>query len=78
MHADLLYLTGEEVHAGDRVQLKGDYGRVVFVANGETEEFSPGYEDYSGSDRGLMVCDDDGGLTFISQPDENLSFIDRG
>ena len=78
MHADLLYITGEEVHAGDRVQWKGDYGRVVFVANGETEEFAPGYEDYSGSDRGIMVCDDDGGLTFISEPDEHLSFIDRG
>ncbi len=78
MYADLLYITGEEVHAGDRVQHRGDYGRVVFVTNGDSMEFSPGYEDYSGSERGLMVCNDDGALTFIGEPDEQLSFLDRG
>ena len=78
MNSELLYLTGEEVHAGDRVQHRGDYGRVVFVTNGDSCEFSPGYEEYSGSDRGLMICNDDGALTFVSEPDEQLSFIDRG
>jgi len=74
----LAYLTGEEVHAGDRVQYKGAFATVVFVSDGENEEFSPGYEDHSGSDRGLMICDDDGTTTFIGYPDEMLSFVDRG
>jgi hypothetical protein len=79
MDSDSLhYMSGEEVHAGDRVQYRGNFATVVFVSNGETEEFSPGYEDYTGSDRGIMVCDDDGGTTLISEADENLSFIDRG
>lgn len=74
----LQYLTGEEVHAGDRVQYNGTYGTVVFVSDGTNEEYSPGYEDYIGTDRGIMICDDDGGSTFITEPDGMLSFIDRG
>ncbi len=70
-------MSGEEVHAGDRVQYKGGYATVVFVSNGETEEFAPGYEDFTGSDRGIMVCDDDGGTALIGEPDEYLSFLDR-
>jgi len=79
MDTDLLqYMTGEEVHAGDRVQHSGTYATVVFVSNGEREEFSPGYEDYTGSDRGILLCDDDGQTRFIGDPDEMLSFVDRG
>jgi hypothetical protein len=79
MDADLLhYITGEEVHAGDRIQRNGEYATVVFVSNGESEEFAPGYEDYIGSDRGVMVCDDDGGVKFLGEPDEMLEFVDRG
>ena len=74
----LAYLTGEEVHAGDRVQYKGAYATVVYVSDGEHEEFSPGYEDHSGSERGIMICDDDGATNFIGYPDEMLSFLDRG
>ncbi len=74
----LRYISGEEVHAGDRVQRHGDYATVVFVSNGEAEEFAPGYEDYTGSDRGILLCDDDGVTTFIGDPDELLSFVDRG
>ena len=78
MDSDLLYyVTGEEVHAGDRVQRNGEYATVVFVSNGETEEFEPGYEDYSGSDRGILLCDDDGVTTFIGDPDQMLTFVDR-
>jgi len=78
MDSDLLhYITGEEIHAGDRVQRKGEYATVVFVSNGEVEEFAPGYEDYTGSDRGVMICDDDGEVNFIGEPDEMLEFIDR-
>ena len=74
----LHYTSGEEVHAGDRVQRHGEFATVVFVSNGETEEFVPGYEDYTGSDRGILLCDDDGVTTFIGDPDELLSFVDRG
>lgn len=74
----LHYITGEEVHAGDRVQHKGTYATVVFVSNGETEEFSPGYEEYTGSERGILLCDDDGDTILIGDPDEMLEFIDRG
>ncbi len=79
MDIDLLhYITGEEVHAGDRVQRNGQYFTVVFVSNGTTEEFAPGYEDYVGSDRGVTLCDDDGGVEAIGDPDDLLDFIDRG
>ncbi len=74
----LRYITGEEIHAGDRVQYQGIYGNVVFVSDGATEEYSPGYEDHIGSERGLIVCDDDGGTTTLGEPDDLLSFIDRG
>lgn len=79
MDADSLhYVTGEEVHAGDRVQRNGDYATVVYISTGENEEFSPGYEDRTGSERGILLCDDDGAVTFIGDPDELLTFIDRG
>ncbi|HLH54900.1 MAG TPA: hypothetical protein VKY92_14920 [Verrucomicrobiae bacterium] len=74
----LHYSTGEEVHAGDRVRHNGSYATVVFVSDGELEEFSPGYEEYTGSSRGLVVCDDDGGTSSLGEPDDRLSFLDRG
>jgi hypothetical protein len=74
----LQYISGEEVHAGDRVQYRGVYATVIFVSDGESEEFAPGYEEYTGSERGVMICDDDGGTQFIGEPDESLTFVDRG
>jgi hypothetical protein len=74
----LHYFSGEDVHAGDRVQYRGTFATVVFVSDGESEEFAPGYEEYTGSDRGVMICDDDGTTSFIGEPDEQLAFIDRG
>ncbi len=79
MDSDILvYLTGEEVHAGDRVQYRGTYATVILVSNGDTEDILPGYEDYSGSERGIIICDDDGVVSTIGEPSEDLSFIDRG
>jgi hypothetical protein len=79
MDSDLLhYASGEEVHAGDRVQHDGSYATVVGVSNGESEEFSPGYGNYAGVERGIVLCDDDGNLKTIGDPDERLQFIDRG
>jgi hypothetical protein len=74
----LQYFSGEDVKVGDRVQLAGNYGTVVFVSTGDTYEFSPGYEDYAGTERGLVFCDDDGGLTTLSEPGAELVFMDRG
>ena len=75
--ASLLYVTGEEVHAGDRVQYCSNFGTVVFVSDGENYEYSPGYEDYAGSERGLMICDDDGSLNTLSEANEQLVFVGR-
>lgn len=72
------YSTGEEVHAGDRVQYEGTFATIVFVSDGESEEFSPGYNDYVGATRGIVVLDDDGATMDIGEPDERLSFVDRG
>ena len=78
MDSDLLhYITGEEVHAGDRVQRNGEFATVVFVSNGDTEEFAPGYETYAGTERGITLCDDDGAMNFIGEPDDLLALVDR-
>jgi hypothetical protein len=48
------------------------------VSDGELEELSPGFEDYTGSSRGLVVCDDDGSVSNVGESDDRLSFVDRG
>lgn len=77
MESALLYVSGEEVQAGDRVQYCGQYATVVFVSDGETEQLEPGYEEYTGSERGVMICDDDGSTSHIGEPDERLVFLNR-
>ena len=72
------YLTGEEIHAGDRVQYGGTYATVVFVSDGNAEQAAPGFEDYAGSRRGLVIWDDDGVTTEVGEPDERLYFVSRG
>jgi hypothetical protein len=76
--APLLYTTGEEVHAGDRVQYCSNFATVVFVSDGDTYEYSSGYEDYAGSERGIMICDDDGSLNKLGDADDQLVFMGRG
>jgi hypothetical protein len=79
MDAELLYYTtGEEIQIGDRVQYGGAYATVVVVSDGETCQTASGYEDYSGMERGLVVCDDDGTLSTLGETDERLVFVDRG
>jgi hypothetical protein len=73
----ILYSSGEEVHAGDRVQYDGTFATIVFVSDGETEELQAGYEDLSGASRGLVLRDDDGSTTQLGEPDERLCFVDR-
>ncbi len=78
MHAQLPhYLTGGEVHAGDRVRYKDTAATVVFVTDGEEGEYSPGYADYHGHEAGIMLCDDDGATTFLVEPNEELEFVHR-
>jgi hypothetical protein len=69
------YFNGEGIHIRDRVRYKGVSGTIVFVTDGETGEFAPGYEDYSGHEAGLMFCDDDGDLTFLHDADEELELV---
>lgn len=71
------YLSGGEVHAGDRVRFKGTAANVAFVSDGDEGEFSIGYEDYYGHEAGLMLCDDDGELVFLAEPNEELEFVRR-
>jgi hypothetical protein len=79
MDAELLYYaTGEDIQIGDRVQYGGTYATVVVVSDGETEQLAPGYEDYGGAERGLMVRDDDGTLNTLNDTDERLTFVERG
>ena len=79
MNADLLYYTtGEEIQLGDRVQYGGTIATVVVVSDGENYQLAPGYEDYAGAERGLMVCDDNGTRNTITETDERLIFVERG
>ena len=79
MDAELLqYTTGEWIQIGDRVRYGGVLATVVVVSDGETYQVAPGYEDYAGADRGLMICDDDGALNTLSETDERLTFDERG
>jgi hypothetical protein len=76
MNIDLpTYLTGQKVHAGDRVRYKGETATVVFVSDGETGEFSAGYADYLGHEPGIMLRDDEGGLNFLPEPGEDLELL---
>jgi len=74
----LFYSSGEEIHVGDRVQYRGTYATVVVVSTGETYELATGYEDQAGAERGVIVCDDDGTTTSLSEFDPGLMFVDRG
>ena len=69
MSLEFLYLNGEPVHAGDRIQHRGDFGRIVFVTDGDQFEAEPGYDDYAGSDRGFHNGDGRPSLPCISSVD---------
>jgi len=71
------YASGGAVHAGDRVQYRGSFAKVVFVTDGDESESWPGYESYSGYDRGLVVCDDDGTINVLNELDEELVLVSR-
>jgi hypothetical protein len=74
----LHYTSGEEIQIGDRVQYGGTFATVVVVSDGESYQLASGYEDYSGAERGLMICDDDGSLNKVNETDDQLIFVERG
>jgi len=75
------YVSGEEIHAGDRASLAGLPGRVVFVLGFDEflPEFVSGkewyYEEYG---HGFMWQQDGGGLVFQQESDEDFEFISTG
>jgi len=71
------YITGGEVHAGDRVHYHENGATVAFVSDGNGGEFSSGYTDYLGSEEGIMLRDDDGEHIFLHEPDDDLEFVSR-
>ncbi len=79
MDAELVhYTSGEEVQLGDRVQFDGAYATVVAVSDGDNYQLAPGYEDYAGVERSVIVCDDDGTVSTLGDMDPRLIFVDRG
>ena len=79
MDAELLhYSSGEDVQLGDRVQFNGAYATVVAISDGENYQLAPGYEDYAGAQRSVIVCDDDGEVSSLDDSDTRLIFMDRG
>ena len=74
------YVSGEEIHAGDRVRYGGVYGRIVFVLGFDEflPDFAPHKSWYSEElGRGFMFEQDGGGLVFSYEGDEDLDFISR-
>lgn len=72
------YSTGQEIHAGDAIRYKKHTGTIAFVSDGQQGQFASGFADYCGFEAGIMVSNDDGELTLLSEPDEDLEFIGRG
>jgi hypothetical protein len=74
-----IYLTGEEVRAGDVITYHGERGSVLFVVNGKTgDEAIDWYLDkYPGG--GIMIDAKEFGNVFItdSRNDEDLVLIAR-
>lgn len=75
------YVSGEEIHAGDRVRYASIQGRIVFILG--FDEFLPDFvagkqwyfDEYG---RGFMFEQDGGGLVFSEESDEDLEFVSRG
>jgi hypothetical protein len=74
------YISGEEIHAGDRAKLAGLQGRIVFVLG--FDEFLPEFESgkewyYEQFGHGFMFQQDGGGLIFQKESDEDFEFVSR-
>ena len=52
MSAEVLYITGEEIQAGDRAQHRGTFGTIVVVSTGERADKECQAEDYESAFHG--------------------------
>jgi hypothetical protein len=76
----LMYVSGEEIRAGDRILYHGEVGRVEFVA--KPGERRPEWdsvlewhiEQFGG---GCMVNAPNWGRIFVTEPNEDLQFVAR-
>jgi hypothetical protein len=59
------------------VRYRGESGRVAAVSTGDGGEFMSGYTDHRGCDAGILFCNDEGELTFFSEPTEDFELIHR-
>ena len=71
------YLTGEAIHAGDKVAFAGVSSIVVFV--NDTKEYLPGFtsEGWQHVGSGFMIQQPNGALIFLPEADEDLRLINR-
>ena len=74
------YVSGQEIHCGDRVRYAGHPGRIVFVLG--WNEFAPGFAEgrewyYQEYRAGFMIQQDDGALFFLQDSDEDLEMVTR-
>jgi len=71
------YLTGEEMHVGDRVLFGGHAATVVVVI--DRGEYGPGFvaEDWSDQEHGFLMRTDDGTLYMYDVADEDVRLIAR-
>ncbi|HMJ87591.1 MAG TPA: hypothetical protein VK504_30645 [Vicinamibacterales bacterium] len=72
------YLTGEEIHIGDRVLFSGHPAIVVVVIG--RNEYAPGYprEGRSNDERGFVMRTDDGQMYMYEYADEDIKLLSRG
>lgn len=73
---ELHYITGEEIHIGDRVLFSGLNAVVVIVIG--RREYAPGYVQAAGDERGFVMCTDDGQMYMYEYADEDIEFLSRG
>jgi len=74
---DLNYVTGEEIHAGDRVSFGGHPALVVAVIG--RGEYTPPFiaDDWADYRRGFLLRTDDGQLYMYDYADEDIRFLSR-
>lgn len=77
-YSETHYVSGEEILAGDRIELCGDPGRIVFVLNklASLPDFSQ--EDWAWMKQGFMIETKAYGLMQMMEADPDLKFIERG
>ena len=70
----LMYISGAEIRAGDRILYHGEPAQVEFVAQ-RGDPATDWYVDQFGG--GCMILAPSFGRVFVSIPDEDLQFVAR-